>query len=171
MSSKFREIGTLELGDNPFQLIDKDWMLITAGSATDFNTMTASWGGLGSLWHRHVAFAFVRHQRYTYQFMEKAEAFTLSFFAEQYREALRFCGTNSGRDVDKIKATGLTPVTSSAETIYFQEARLVLLCRKIYAQDLAKSYFTVPEIATKIYTAGDFHRLYIGEITTALIRE
>jgi flavin reductase (DIM6/NTAB) family NADH-FMN oxidoreductase RutF len=161
-------IETTDIRDNTFQLIDKEWMLVTAGPLVDFNTMTASWGGFGSLWGRHVVFTFIRPERYTYQFMEQAENFTLTFFAPQYHDALMFCGTHSGRDVDKMEATGLTPVAGPADTVYFAEARLVLFCRKIYAQDLEGACFTVPEIDEAIYSNAAYHRLYIGDVTRCL---
>ncbi len=104
-----REIDPKEITDNPFALIGNDWMLITAGSQRRFNTMTASWGGLGVLWGRQVAVCFVRPTRYTYGFMERSKRFTLSFFSRRCRSALNLCGTRSGRDVDKVAATGLTP--------------------------------------------------------------
>src|SRR5512139_341908 len=107
---KFSETRPELLSDNPFRLIGADWMLITAGSPDAFNTMTASWGGLGVLWERKVAFCFIRPTRHTYGFIERAGGFTLSFFGEQYRSALQFCGTHSGRDTDKVSGAGLTPV-------------------------------------------------------------
>jgi flavin reductase (DIM6/NTAB) family NADH-FMN oxidoreductase RutF len=107
---KFRETKPELLTDNPFKLIGTDWTLITAGAPRSFNTMTASWGGLGVLWDKKVCFCFIRPTRHTYSFVEKAASFTLSFFDEQHRKALTFCGTHSGRDTDKIAATGLTPV-------------------------------------------------------------
>ena len=109
MNAFLKEIKPANIKDNPFKLIGGDWMLITAGTKESFNTMTASWGGLGVLWDKEVAFAFVRPTRHTFGFMEKSPVFTLSFFAEQYRPALEFCGAHSGRDVNKIAQTGLTP--------------------------------------------------------------
>lgn len=170
MDSAFEVIETRDIQANTFQLIAKQWMLVTAGPLTDFNTMTASWGGFGSLWARHVTFVFVRPQRYTYTFMERAETFTLTFFAERYRDALTYCGTHSGRDVDKMQATGLTPLAGPDNTVYFSEARLVLVCRKLYAQDLTGEFFTAPEIDAKIYPNEDYHRLYIGDIIRCLRR-
>ena len=95
---------------NVFQLIGSDWMLITAGTPESYNTMTASWGGMGVLWGKNVCFCFIRPTRHTYQFIEKADVFSLSFFEERYRGALEICGTKSGRDIDKAAATGLIPV-------------------------------------------------------------
>lgn len=168
--SNFREIKPEQIVDNVIKLIGKDWMLITAGKASDFNTMTASWGGLGNLWNGPVCFVFVRPQRYTFQFMERDTHFTLSFFDESYRKALTFCGTKSGRDVDKVAATGLTPATGVTDGVYFEEARLVLECRKLYAQDFAAENFIDASIVKAHYAAQDFHRLYVGEIVRCLVR-
>ena len=126
----FKEISPNEIRDNPFKLIGKDWMLVTAGDKSKFNTMTASWGGVGILWNKPVAFTFIRPQRYTFEFTEQGEYYTLSFFDEEYRKALNFCGTKSGRDYDKVKETGLTPVFSE-DAPYFGEAKLVLVCKKL----------------------------------------
>lgn len=110
---KFKELEPANLKDNPFKLINDDWMLITAGDKNNFNTMTASWGGLGIMWFKNVSFIVVRPSRYTFEFMEKHDRYTLSFFEEEYRDALNICGTKSGRDTDKIKEAGLTPVYDS----------------------------------------------------------
>ena len=93
--------------EDTFDLIGKQWMLGTAGTKDSFNTMTASWGGLGWLWNKPVAFVFIRPERYTHDFIESSDRMTLSFFSEAYRKALQFCGTRSGRKVNKIEATGL----------------------------------------------------------------
>ncbi len=164
MNPSFEKIAPDAITDNVFQLIGQDWMLVTAGTPDDFNTMTASWGGLGELWNRRVAFAFVRPQRYTFEFMERAPSFTLSFFAETHRDALKFCGTHSGRKVDKMAETGLIPVPTPLDSVAFAQARLVLVCRKLYAQDIAGEHFIVPEVREEVYPAADYHRLYIGEI-------
>ena len=157
------------LTDNPFKLIGKDWMLITAGTPESFNTMTASWGGLGVLWEKKVAFCFIRPTRHTFGFMEKAEAFTLSFFNEEHRKALVFCGSRSGRDTDKIKGAGLVPVKKD-NSVYFEEARLVLVCRKLYYQDISPAQFLDPKIS-EMYPLKDYHRMYAGEIVQCLVRE
>ena len=164
----FKEVKPESLTDNPFALIGKDWMLITAGIPGAFNTMTASWGGLGVLWERKVAFCFVRPTRYTYEFIERSKNFTLSFFEERRRKALSFCGSHSGRDTDKIKGSGLTPANDGG-FIYFSEARLVLLCRKLYFQDLSPDCFLDPKIDT-MYPQRDYHRMYVGEIEKCLMK-
>ena len=168
---KFREVKPDQITDNVIKLIGKDWMLITAGTLAKFNMMTASWGGMGNLWNGPVAFAFVRPQRYTFPLMEENAHFTLTFYDDGYRDVLNFCGTQSGRDVDKVAATGLTPVQGITGAVYFAEARLVLECRKVYAQDLKGENFVVPGMVDKFYAARDFHRLYVGEIVRCLVRE
>ena len=106
----FREITPYEIQDNTFHAIDKDWMLITAAKDGTPNSMTASWGCLGILWNKPIAVCFVRPQRHTYAFCESADTLSLSFFAPEWRDTLKLCGTKSGRDTDKYAATGLTPV-------------------------------------------------------------
>lgn len=154
--------------DNAIKLIGADWMLITAGSIKNFNTMTASWGALGELWNKKIAVCFVRPVRHTYQFMEDATHFTLSFFDEEHRDALRFCGTKSGRDVDKMAETGLTPATGETGAVYFTEARMVMECKKIYFHDLDPANFLDPKIENE-YPQKDYHRMYLGEIVRCLL--
>ena len=163
----FKEIAPSEIQGNPFDLIGKEWMLITAGDGVDCNTMTASWGGLGVLWNKPVCFAFVRPTRYTYEFLEREERFTLTFFPEDYRQALQLCGRVSGRDTDKITNAGLTLRTDLAAP-YFDEAKLVLVCRKAAVQDIDPAGFIDPVIDT-MYN-NDYHRVYIGEIEQILTR-
>jgi flavin reductase (DIM6/NTAB) family NADH-FMN oxidoreductase RutF len=164
----FKEIQPEMLTDNPFKLIGSDWMLITAGTPESFNTMTASWGGLGILWERKVATCFIRPTRYTFEFAERSPYFTLSFFEEQYRKSLTYFGTHSGRNTDKVKGAGLTPVKEKA-FIYYEEARLVLICRKLYYQDIVPERFLDPKIES-MYPQKDYHRMYIGEIEKCLVR-
>jgi len=171
MAYNFITLAPTALRGNPFQLIGRDWMLVTAGTAASFNTMTASWGGLGHLWNRDVSFCFVRPQRYTYGFMERASHYTLTFYDEAHRAALDYCGSHSGRDVDKVAATGLTPIGDEAGAVYFAEARLVLVCRKLYAGDIVRAGFTDPALPAELYPKGDFHRMYVGEIVRCLMRE
>jgi flavin reductase (DIM6/NTAB) family NADH-FMN oxidoreductase RutF len=167
MAEILREITPVQITDNTFKLVGSDWMLITAGSLDKYNTMTASWGGFGVLWNKNVCFCVVRPTRHTYCFMENSGNFSLSFFDERYREALQFCGSNSGRDVDKAAETGLTPVEGTDGIVYFNEARLVIECRKIYFQDLEPLNFIDPEIESN-YPKKDYHRMYIGEILRCL---
>ncbi len=169
MTEKFEEIAPQFVTDNVFKLIGADWMLITAGTLKSLNTMTASWGGLGVIWGKAICWCVIRPHRFTYKFMEEADVFTLSFFEEQYRGALNFCGTKSGKDVDKVKETGLTPVKAESGAISFSQARLVFECRKIYYQDIDPSHFLAAEIAEN-YPNKDYHRMYFGEIVRCLAR-
>lgn len=151
------------IDENTFKLIGSDWMLITSGTRGSFNTMTASWGGLGVLWNKPVSYIFVRPTRYTYEFLERNKTYSLSFFDEKYRRALSICGSKSGRDTDKVREAGLTPVVSESGIVHFGEAKLVLECTKLYYDDIEPSHFLSPEI-DKMYE-NDYHRMYIGEIT------
>jgi len=163
MTDKFTEISPEQIKDNPFKLIGQDWTLITAGNIKRFNTMTASWGGLGVLWDKNVCFSFVRPSRYTFEFLEDHRSYTLSFFDDTYRRVLEYCGSHSGRHVDKIEKCGITPVEGSIDNTYFAEARLVIECRKLYVQDLDPSAFLARTLVD-IYPEKDYHRMYIGEI-------
>ena len=158
--------------ENVFRLIGKDWMLITAEGKGEngehvINTMTASWGGMGVLWNKPVAFCFIRPQRYTHVFTEQGDRFSLSFFSEEYRDALRLCGTKSGREIDKFAATGLTP-TMIESTPCIKEARITLLCRKLYADTLKESSFLDPALLQN-YKDGDFHTVYVAQIEKILV--
>lgn len=166
----FREIKPIELPGNPIHLIGQEWMLITAGTPEHFNTMTASWGSLGELWFKPVCFCFVRPQRYTYEFMEKSAVFTLSFFNEKYKPQLNFCGSRSGRETDKVQECGFTPIGAENGSVFFNEARIVLECRKLYFQDLDPENILDPAILNN-YPQHDFHRMYVGEITRVLLAE
>jgi flavin reductase (DIM6/NTAB) family NADH-FMN oxidoreductase RutF len=163
MTGNLSAIKPQQIADNVFRLIGADWMLITAGTRQSFNTMTASWGGMGVLWDKEVCWCVIRPQRYTYEFMERSARFTLSFFDERYRGALNLCGTKSGRDIDKVAAAGLTPTTTDSGAVYFAEARLVMECRKLYYQDIDPRNFVDPNIARN-YPKRDYHRMYLGEI-------
>lgn len=171
MTTIFKKISTEEIRDNTFKIIGKDDFLITAGTKDHFNTMTAGWGGLGFIWYKPVSYCFIRPQRYTFQFMEKQEYYTLCFFDETYRKILDFCGNVSGKDIDKMKETGLKQLETELGNIYYEQARLVMECRKLYAQFLDEKSFVDLTILPKVYPTKDFHRLYIGEIVNCLLKE
>jgi flavin reductase (DIM6/NTAB) family NADH-FMN oxidoreductase RutF len=166
----FTQIVPGDITRNPFQLIGGDWMLITAGTIGSFNTMTASWGTIGHLWERDVAICYVRPQRYTYGFMERSGVYTLSFFDPNWRRALEYCGNHSGRDVDKMAETGLAPVETPGGAVAFEQARLVLECRKLYAGDITEPGFVDATLVDEVYAKRDFHRFYVGQIVRALAR-
>lgn len=152
----------MELNANVFEQFDKKWALLTAGTEGSFNTMTISWGGLGTLWSRPVATVYVKPCRYTYEFMERNDYFTVSFFPEDYKKDLGLLGSKSGRDGDKLALTSLhaKPLENG---MGFAEAELTLVCKKLYFQDLDAS--RIPEDALdRYYKTEAPHRMYIGEV-------
>lgn len=172
MNNGFTHISPSQVTDNIWNLIGKDWMLITAKDPTTdkINTMTASWGCMGILWNKPVGVFFIRPQRYTYGFAESADVMSLSFFTQDYRKALQYCGSHSGRDVDKFAATGLTATCTEDGVPYIEEARLVMVCRKLYTDDLKENCFIDPALLSN-YKEKDYHRFYVCEIVDVLVRE
>ena len=166
----FKEIAIEDLQLNPFQKISRQWMLITAGNELESNTMTASWGGLGIMWGKNVATAYIRPQRYTKEFVDNNDLFTLSFLPEEKREALNICGRVSGRDVeDKWAEAGLHPYYVDGTTAV-EEAEMVLVCKKLYAQEMYPECFIETECDTKWYPQADYHTMYIAEIVKVLVK-
>lgn len=154
---------------NPFTKIGKEWALVTAGTKEKANTMTISWGGMGVLWGKNVVYVFIRDSRYTKEFLDKGEFFSLSFLSEEYKNALSYCGSHSGRDEDKIANAGLT-VGSKHSIPYIDEGNLVLLCEKMSATRIDKDSFIAPDLVNKWYSDGDMHTMYIAEIIEVLAR-
>ena len=161
----FNKVDPFALKENVFDMLQDEWMLITAGDIDNFNTMTAAWGSFGILWRKPIAVIYIRPQRFTFEFTENFNTFSLSFFGHNnYREALSFCGIKSGRDYDKVKETGLTPITTPNQNVAFEEARLVIDCRKLYADFIKPELFFDVALEQSIYPSSDHHRFYIGEI-------
>lgn len=166
-----KEINIRDVKENAVKLIADDWALLTAADGEKgCNPMTVSWGGIGELWGRDTATVYVRRSRYTKQLMDKEQYFSLCFFDKSHRDALSFCGSHSGRDVDKVKETGLTPVYDE-KAPYFKEASLVLICRKEACLYLDEKSFADPQIMTKWYADGDMHYIYFSDIEKVLISE
>ena len=160
------EFDVKTLSFNPFERIGRDWCLITAGNKDSYNTMTASWGGVGILWNKEVATCYIRPQRYTKEFVDREEYFTLSFFPDGWRDALNFCGKYSGRDRDKAAETGLKPFYDGLG-VAFEQANLVLVCRKLFAQPMLEESFVDKDTLERNYPARDLHTIYVGEIVKA----
>lgn len=167
---KLKEIKVEELNLSPFKTIGKEWLLITAGQEEKVNTMTASWGGLGVIWSKNVATIYIRPQRYTKEFLDREDTFSLTVYDETYRSALNLLGTVSGRDEDKIKRSKLTTAFADG-TPYFEEAKLVLICKKLYHAELKPENFDVHGIIDQCYPNKDFHTMYIGEIVKAYVKD
>jgi flavin reductase (DIM6/NTAB) family NADH-FMN oxidoreductase RutF len=153
----------------PIDLWNRKWFLLSAGDfqSGDYNCMTVSWGGLGTMWNKPLALVVVRPTRYTREFMEMSAGFTLCAFPEEHRKKLSYCGSHSGREGNKAKAAGFTPIASRSVTApSFDEAELILECRKTYFSDLDPSHFLDPSTESH-YPAKDYHRVYFGEILAA----
>ena len=159
----FHEVPIESLEFNPFKKISKQWMLITAGDEKKSNTMTASWGGLGIMWGKNVATAYIRPNRYTKEFVDAASHLSLTFFDESYRKQLSYLGRVSGRDEDKIKNAELH-VAYKNNIPYFEEANTVILGRKLYMQEMKEENFLDKEILAKNYPNMDLHTMYVIEI-------
>lgn len=156
----------MDFNVNSFKIFDQDWALLTAGTKDHFNAMTISWGGLGTLWSKPVATVYVMPTRYTHEFMDSSEYFTLGFYPDQYRKALGQMGTLSGRNCDKVALSGLTP-KALEQAVTFAEAKATLVCRKIYRQDLDTAAMPA-DVASVYYEKGAPHTMYIGEVVDIL---
>ncbi len=158
-----KEINVRDIKESPVSLIADGWGLVTAGNEEKFNTMTVSWGAIGEIWGKDVAFIFIRPQRYTYEFLEKEDIFTLSFYGEEYKKALGICGKKSGRDIDKAAECGLTPIFVDGG-VSFEQAKYTIVCRKMASQFIDPKGFIDSSIQGN-YANNDYHKIYVGEIT------
>lgn len=165
-----REIQANEIKENPVTLFDRDWALLTAGTEGDLNTMTISWGSLGELWNKPVVTVYVSTDRYTYEFMERNDRFTVAFFPEDCRQALGYLGSHSGRDSDKIAESGLTLEFLESGQPSFAQADMVIEARKIYGAPFAREGFG--DVPTAFYerTGLGVHVAYVGEIEHVWVR-
>ena len=158
----FTEISYHDFSINAIDTIKNEWFLITAGDSQHFNTMTASWGGIGNLWNESVAFVFIRPQRYTYEFTEENDTMTLSFYPKELKKALSLLGTKSGKNTNKIEESGLTPMKFN-DTMAFKEANYVIVAKKLYIHDIKEENMLDTSILQN-YPDKDFHRMYIVKI-------
>ena len=172
--TQLHPIPVSELQQNVFTAIGKEWMLITAETEKDgkptANTMTASWGGAGVFWGKPAVTCYIRPQRYTKEFVDKEELFSVSFLKDGHRDALKLCGSVSGRDHDKIKEAGLTPVFIDGVPA-FEEADTILICRKMYRTSMNPADFIDKDADSKFYPEKDYHDMYIAEIVKAVVAE
>lgn len=167
----FNQVEFTDVKNNVVDLLKNRWGLVTAGDENSFNTMTVSWGAIGELWGKDMATVYIRPQRYTEEFLNSNEYFTLSFYPEDMKKSIHgICGSKSGREVDKVKETGLVPCFDE-NAPYFEQAEIVLLCRKVAKANFEPSQFIDSEMIEKWYEAKDYHYIYYGEIEKVLISE
>lgn len=166
----YKEIKPEQLDKNIFQLINDGWMLITAKKDDKINTMTASWGGFGIMWNKKVAYTVMRPQRYTKEFVDGSDRFTLCFFDKEYKKTLSYLGSVSGRNDDKISKSNLT-VNLVNDVPYFKEADMVIVCRKLYTQDMKPESFIIKDLDNEFYPKKDYHTLYLSEIERIYIKK
>ena len=164
----FKEITAKEIKDNVIKAIADEWMLISAGNKQDYNMMTASWGFMGEMWGADTVIAMIRPQRYTMEFVEKSDYYAISFYGDN-KDVHKICGSMSGREVDKTALTGLTPVFSD-NTVYFNEANLVIICKKQYLQAMEENCFIDKE-PLNWYKDKDYHNMIFGKIVKVLVKE
>ena len=165
-----KPIDAASLSFNPFEKLSKQWALVSAGTPDRFNMMTVSWGAVGVIWGKPSVTAYIRQTRYTKEFVDQNDTFVLTFLKDGHRDALNVLGSKSGRDMDKMRASGLTPAVVDGG-VTLEEAELVLVCRKCFAQLLPPDNFTDPSILDRCYADKDYHTMYIGEIVAAYAAE
>lgn len=169
-AGELKKIDAKQLDSNVFTLFDDGWFVLTAGDGEAFNPMTISWGGMGILWNEPVVTVYVRHDRHTYSYINENKSFTICAFGEKYRDAMQYIGTHSGRDGDKVEATGLTAKRTELGNVYYDEASLVIECEKIYSDDIEpRMIFT--EENRHFYDDKPMHRMFIGKILNVWVRE
>lgn len=168
----FKTVSPYALEGNMFDTIEKECMLITAKKGDKVNMMAANWGGVGVLWFKPVTFAFVRPERYTREFMDAGESFSMCFMGknDRYKDEIMLCGTKSGREIDKVKETGFT-VLEEAGVPYFEQSRMVVFCKKLLVQQFTPESVQDKKYIKEIYEEAGYHYMYISEVTKILIEE
>ena len=166
----FKTIDPEEITTNFFHELNVNWALLTSGNRDNYNTMTVSWGNTGILWHEPVVIVYCRPQRYTFEFLNKHDYYTLSLFDPEYKHIVQYCGSHTGRNVNKIQETGLKPLFTEKGNIGYEQSKLVLECQIIYSDDIKESNFIDKSLVGSIYPGKDFHRFFIGRITGCYIK-
>lgn len=169
MLHTFQPLGLEYAQFNPFNKIGKDWVLITAGDENKVNTMTAGWGGAGVMWGKNVAFIVIRESRYTKEFIDKQDTFSVTFLDKSQRAAMKYLGQVSGRDEDKI-GNARMHINYHEGTPFIDEGSVVVICKKLSKTEILPDQFIDPEIDSKWYADKDYHTMYIGEIVELMAR-
>ena len=164
-----RQVELNEVTPKVLEVFGTQNALLTAGDRRACNTMTIGWCGLGRLWNLPACTVFVRPERYTYEFTEKHDYFTVSILPVELKKLMGYCGSKSGRDTDKIRDCGLTLAYGAGDAPYFEEAELVLVCKKLYVQDLDPQG-VLDERVSKFYQGEGWHRVYVGQVVEAYQR-
>ena len=160
--------------ENPFTWFKGQGLLLAVGDSISNNAMTIGWGSLGNVWSKiglNTVTVYVAEARYTYEFMEKYDYFTVMAFDKEDARILGYMGTHSGRDGDKAAHLGLHTLYTEHGTPYYEEAEIVLECKTIY-----KSPFLIEGMSEEVrkfyenFDAGVHHQ-YIGNIVGAWIKE
>ena len=165
----YKTVNPKEIKDNLIKCFADEWALVTAGNNDGYNMMTASWGFVGEMWGEDSACVVIRPGRYTMEFIEKSDYFTISFYGDN-KEIHKICGSKSGRDINKTKECGLTPVKGE-KYVYFKEARLVLIVKKQFVQQMNENSFIDKAVLPRYYPDKDYHNIIIGKIEKVLIAE
>lgn len=167
-----KKIDIKNLNENFSEILSSEWALVSAGNKTSFNTMTVSWGGIGYLWNKNVVHIYIRPQRYTYEFIENNDYFTLCFLGEENKHIHSICGSKSGREIDKVAQTGLVPAVTALDNISFEQSRLTIECKKIYSDMIKSENFINKEPIGRFYNphGNDLHKMYIAEIVNIYVK-
>lgn len=165
----YKQIDINKLSLNPFKTIGKDWLLISALKENKVNTMTASWGGIGVIWNKNVVTVYIRPQRYTREFIDESERFTLTFF-NGYKKELGVLGSKSGRDSNKISEVGFD-IEFLEEQPTFKQGSMSFICKKLYQGKIDPEGFIDLSLDGRNYPDKDYHYIYIGEIESAYLNE
>ncbi|MDR0910942.1 MAG: flavin reductase family protein [Spirochaetaceae bacterium] len=170
MNNTLKQIANADFRCNPFTFFSRDWALITVEHAGQVNAMTASWGGLGHIWNKDVAYFFIRPQRWTRHMMDAEAKVSLCFLPDSLRQVLDYMGSASGKDEDKIAKSGLSLLRDNG-TPYFAESDTALICRKLYTQDFTEACWNDKELMQTVYPEKDFHAFYVAEVEKVLVKE
>lgn len=163
----FEKKEVLSFSSNLLNNILQNWLLITCGNINDYNMMTASWGTFGILWNKPIAQVFIRPSRYTFEYILKNDYFSISFFDSSYKDTLNILGSKSGRDFDKMNIEGLKAIDYEGKTVFFEQAKQVLICKKIYSLKMQSENIET-DIKNNFYKNGDYHHIFYGEIVDFL---
>lgn len=167
MSMNLKPVDVKTLSAEVFRVFGENNALLTAGDKTACNTMTIGWCGFGRLWNLPACTVYVRPERYTYQFMEAHDYFTVCILPKEKRQVMAVCGTKSGRDIDKIKMCDLTLRYGTGDAPFFDEAEMVVVCRKLYVQDMKPEHVVDHKAIDNFYEDAGWHRMYVGQVVEA----